>query len=282
MPFASFVLSASPAGFATPLLALVLPQGDLPASLAAVDESVGGGITRLLAARDFAGRKDETAVLYPAGGSTRILLIGIGKAGEVDRSRIRRAAAIAARRAQTLGVPSAAFHLPAEARGSVTPRDAGQAIAEGLGQGAWQFLEMKQAAGRTPGTLERVDVLIAAAAAEFEAGHATGAAIAAGQTLARGVQVLPSNICTPSYLAGVAEDLGRRHGITAHGARPGGDRGRRDARADGRSAGKRRGTALDRARVPRRRGRAHCACGQGRDVRYRRHLDQAGRRAWRT
>ncbi len=214
MPFASSVRSAAPAGYATPLLALVLPQGELPASLAAFDEGIGGGIARLLAARDFAGRKDETAVLYPAGGTTRVLLIGVGKAGDVDRSRIRRAAAIAAKRAQALGVPGAAFHLPLEARGTVPARDAGQAVAEGLGQGAWQFLEMKQAPEEPRATLERVDVLTTAADAEFEAGHDQGTAIAAGQALARGVQVLPSNICTPAYLAGVAEDLGRRHGIT--------------------------------------------------------------------
>src|SRR4029079_9345828 len=173
-----------------------------------------GGMARLLAARYFAGRKDETAVLYPAGGTTRVLLIGVGKAGDVDRSRIRRAAAIAAKRAQALGVPGAAFHLPLEARGTVPARDAGHAVAEGLGQGAWQFLEMKQAPEEPRATLERVDVLTTAADAEFEAGHDQGTAIAAGQALARGVQVLPSNICTPAYLAGVAEDLGRRHGIT--------------------------------------------------------------------
>ena len=214
MPFVSLVQSASPAGFATPLLAIAIPQGPLPGSLAAVDAGAGGAVTRLLAAHDFSGRKDETAVLYPGGNATRVLLVGMGKAGDVDRSRIRRAAAIAARRAQSLGVATAAFHLPADARGPVAPRDAGQAIAEGLGQGAWQFLEMKQPPEEPRATLERVDVLTAAADAEFEAGHATGAAIAAGQALARGVQVLPSNICTPTYLAGVAEDLGRRHGIT--------------------------------------------------------------------
>ena len=213
MPFASLVRSASPAGFATPLLAVALPQGPLPGSLAALDEATGGAISRVLAAHDFSGRKDETAVLYPGGSATRVLLIGTGKAGDVDRSRIRRTAAIAAKRAQSLGVASAAFHLPLEARGSVTAREAGQAIAEGLGQGAWQFLEMKQPPEEPRSALERVEVLTASADPELDAGHAVGAAIAAGQTLARGVQVLPSNVCTPTYLAGVAEDLGRRHGI---------------------------------------------------------------------
>ena len=214
MPFASSVRADSPAEFTTPLLAVVVPQGGLPPSLAALDQAAGGVLGRLLASRDFGGRKDETALLYPGGAAARVLLVGIGKTPEIDRGRIRRAAAIAARRAQALGVASAAFHVPAEAAGAVAPREVGQAIAEGLGQGAWQYLDLKQPPEEPRQTLERVDVLAAVGAAGFEAGHAIGAAIAAGQALARGVQVLPSNVCTPTYLGGVAEELGRRHGIS--------------------------------------------------------------------
>ena len=214
MPFESSIRPDLPAGFATPLLAVAVPQGALPPSLTAVDEGTGGALARLFAAKDFAGRKDETAVLYPSGTAARVLLVGVGKAGDVDRARIRRAAAIAARRAQGLGVQSAAFFLTPEARGAVSPRDAGQAIAEGLGQGAWQYTEMKQPPEEPRQTFERAEILAPEARAELEAGHAVGAAIAAGQALARGVQVLPGNVCTPSYLAGVAQEIGRRHGIS--------------------------------------------------------------------
>ena len=214
MPFESSIRPDLPAGFTTPLLAVVVPQGALPPSLSALDQGTSGALARLFAAKDFTGRKDETAVIYPTGNAARVLLVGVGKAAEVDRGRIRRAAAIAAKRAQSLGVASAAFHLPVEARGSVSPQDAGQAIAEGLGQGAWQFSEMKQPPEEPRQTLERVEILVPEGGADFAAGHTVGAAIAAGQTLARGVQVLPGNICTPSYLAGVAQEIGRRHGIT--------------------------------------------------------------------
>jgi leucyl aminopeptidase len=214
MPFESSIRPDLPAGFATPLLAVAVPQGALPPSLTALDEGTGGALTRLFAAKDFAGRKDETAVLYPGGSAARVLLVGVGKAGDVDRARIRRVAAIAARRAQALGVQSAAFFLTPEARGAVSPTDAGQAIAEGLGQGAWQYTEMKQPPEEPRQTLERVEILAPDARAEVEAGHAVGAAIAAGQALARGVQVLPGNVCTPSYLAGVAQEIGRRHDVS--------------------------------------------------------------------
>src|SRR6476619_6127687 len=110
MSFASSVRPDSPAEFATPLLAVAIPQGQLPPSLGALDQATAGALGRLLASRDFGGRKDETALLYPGGGATRLLVVGLGKAADIDRGRIRRAAAIAAKRAQSLGVPSAAFH----------------------------------------------------------------------------------------------------------------------------------------------------------------------------
>ena len=94
------------------------------------------------------------------GPAARVLLVGLGKADEIDRATIRRAAAIAAKRARSLGVPRAAFHLPAEARGKVAPAEAAQAIAEGLGAGRLAVQRDEEAGGgnKKP-PLERSDVL---------------------------------------------------------------------------------------------------------------------------
>jgi leucyl aminopeptidase len=114
---------------------------------------------------------------------------------------------------RALGVAHGAFHLPAEARGGVAPADAGQAIAEGLAQGAWQFIDMKRPADDKKPALERIDVLAPDDHDAFAAGHRIGAALGAGQTLARGIQVLPGNICTPTYVGHAAEELAARHGF---------------------------------------------------------------------
>jgi leucyl aminopeptidase len=141
------------------------------------------------------------------------MLVGMGKPDEISRAAIRRAASVAAKRMRALGVAHGAFHLPAEARGGVTPADAGQAIAEGLAQGAWQFVEMKRPADDKKPALERIDLLAPDDYDAFAAGHHIGAAVGAGQTLARGIQVLPGNICTPTYLGRAAEELAGRHGF---------------------------------------------------------------------
>jgi leucyl aminopeptidase len=213
MPFETSIVQAAPAGYETPLLALALPRGPLPPSLAGLDKQTGGAIARLLSTGDFTAKKDETAVLYPPGPAPRVLLVGLGKADEIDRAAIRRAAAIAAKRARSIGVTRAGFHLPAEGRAKVNPAEAGQAIAEGLNQGAWQYNEMKKPGDDKKPPLERVDLLAQDGAADLIRGHKVGEAVGAGQTFARGLQVLPGNVATPSYVANVAGQLAQRHGF---------------------------------------------------------------------
>ncbi|HMV33006.1 MAG TPA: M17 family peptidase N-terminal domain-containing protein, partial [Gemmatimonadales bacterium] len=97
MAFTTSVTAAAPAGFATPFLGVAMAAGALPPSLAALDAQAGGAIGRLLASGDFTGKKDETALLHPAGAAQRIFLVGLGKPAEVNRGALRRAAAQAAK-----------------------------------------------------------------------------------------------------------------------------------------------------------------------------------------
>jgi leucyl aminopeptidase len=214
MLFETTLVQAQPAGYETPLLTIALSRGKLPASLQSLDQQTGGALGRVFSSGDFSGKKDEVAVVYPSGPAARVVLVGLGNAEEIDRSLIRRAAAIAAKRARSLGAPRAAFHLPQEARGKVSPREAAQAIAEGLAQGAWQYSEMKQRDedNKKP-QLERFDLLVSELSAEVREGHRLGEAIGAGQAFARGIQVLPGNVCTPTYLANVAREQAQRYGF---------------------------------------------------------------------
>jgi leucyl aminopeptidase len=214
MPFETSVIQAAPAGYETPLLALTLPRGKLPPSLDSLDQATGGAIGRVLSSGDFAGKRDETAVLYPPGPASRVLLVGLGKPDELDRNAIRRAAGVAAKKARSLGVPRAAFYIAPEARGRVAQADVGQVVAEGLAQGAWQYNEMKRPGedSRKP-PLERFELLAQDGPAELIQGQKVGEAIGAGQTFARGLQVLPGNVATPTYIANAARELAQRHGF---------------------------------------------------------------------
>src|SRR2546427_7738014 len=134
------VVSTPFAQVTTPLLALALPQGGtVPPSLIELDRAVGGVVGRAITSGDFKGKRDESALLYPGGGKAeRVLLVGLGKPGEVTRSSIRRAAAVAAKRARALGAGAQhfAFAVAREARNGVAGKGPGPGGGEGGAPGA--------------------------------------------------------------------------------------------------------------------------------------------------
>lgn len=213
------VLASALEAVATPLLAVAVPKQEkaLPAALAALDRRVGGLLAPLFASGEFAGARDEATVVHASGAPAgRVLLVGLGKQEDVSRSSLRRAAAVAARRARSLGAGSFAFAVPAEFRGAASAADLGQAAVEGAEQGAWQFDELKSGNGderKAP-----VTALTIVCAADEEAGVRraadTGVAVAAGHVLARRLQFLPPNQCTPAYLAETAVAMVKTHGFT--------------------------------------------------------------------
>src|SRR5437879_6979564 len=169
----------------TPLLAIALVQGtDVPASLAALDKAAGGLLARAITSGDFKGKRDETSLLYPpAGKPQRLLLVGVGKASEVTRNAMRRAAAVAARRARALGATRFHFAVAAEARNGVSARDLGQVVVEGAVQGAWAFTELKRTNDDAKPEVEAVAIVVQGAEAkDAEAGRRIGEAGAAAHS----------------------------------------------------------------------------------------------------
>ena len=203
-----------------PLLAIAVPKRTdkkLPAELAAYDAPSGGVLKRAFESGDFTGAKDETLAAYLSGdGAQRLLLVGVGKGEDVTRTQVRRAAAIAARRARAFGSGAVAFWMPASLRGKLGARDYAQAAAEGMGQGAWYFDEMKLPPDEKKAPVGAITVVAdAAEQAEAAAGFAIGQAVAEGQMLTRRLQFLPPNQCTPCFLADTAEALAKQHGFKA-------------------------------------------------------------------
>ncbi len=210
-----------------PLLAVAVPKLDkkLPPALAALDQKSGGALGRLAASGDFGGGRDETSLIYLPGAAkamSRVLLVGVGKLEEAAgkreaalRTAVRRAAAVAARRAKSLGTGAVAFAMPAALRSGLAGADFAQVAAEGMGQGAWQFDELKSPNGERKAPVASITVVVEPdEGPAARAGFAVGEAVAEGQALARRLQVLPPNTCTPAYLAETALQLGKTHGFT--------------------------------------------------------------------
>ena len=191
----------------TPLLAIVVAQGGaVPFKDAAVERAIASG--------DYKSKKDEVLLIYGLGSAERILLVGLGKTNEVTRNAVRRAAAVAAKRARSLGAKSFALAVAKDARGSLGAAELAQVLIEGVAQGSWQFTELKKQPEDPKPDVESVDLLFDAGdKEEAEAGRRIGDAIAAGYVFTRNLQMQPGNVCTPSYLAEQARKLAAAHGF---------------------------------------------------------------------
>jgi len=199
----------------SPLLAVAVGEvttGKLPTSLLGLDSQTAGALSRLIESGDFTGKRDQTVTVYPPKRPSRVLLIGLGPHGEITRGAMRRVAAMAGRKAIELGVESMAFHVAPESHGGVAPHALGQTIVEGVVQGAWSFTDLKAVEKKTK--LRALDIIAAREErSDIERGRRIGAATASGHVLARNLQVLPGNVCTPAYLSDIARRLAKGYGF---------------------------------------------------------------------
>ncbi len=208
------VVTVPLAEVATPLLAVAVGAGtSLPPALSALDAQVGGALGRAYGAGDFTGKRDQTLLTYGTGPAARVLLVGIGPAGDRRRA-LRRAAATAARRAHAVGATALAFAASPETRDGMAARDLAQLAVEGAAHGGWAFLELKQPSDDRRPPVESATLVVAPAERDdAEAGCRIGEAVATGQWLARRLQMQPGNVCTPAYLAAQARELSERYGF---------------------------------------------------------------------
>ncbi len=201
--------AANPATLNTPLLVVLLPAGtELPAHLKALDKAIGGGIGRTMRRGDFRGGRDES--LHLSGGSRgprRVLLVGYGTASDRPLA-LRRAATLAARQANRLGVGSLAL-----VAGTVDGREAEQVLV-GLQLGCWEYLDLRTPPPENERRAPLADAtLIAENAKTLSAAVDAARAIGAGYDVSRRLAQMPGNLCTPDLLADTARDIGKRHSL---------------------------------------------------------------------
>ncbi|MDZ7780058.1 MAG: leucyl aminopeptidase [Gemmatimonadota bacterium] len=210
-------VDANPAEHTTPLLGVGVFQGtaelgDGPA--AELDEALGGLISRALERGDMKGRSEEELLFYPTGGAPeRVLVLGLGKAEELEGETVRRAGARLVRAAERLGLESGALSLAGFE--TLDPETVAQAAAEGGALAAWRFTELKARDEERPFTSVRAMDLVASRKDDaFGRGTLAGAAIARGENLARTLQSRPGNIATPSHVAAEAVRIGGSVGMS--------------------------------------------------------------------
>jgi leucyl aminopeptidase len=184
------------------LVAVMLFEGDdLPEPLAGAPGS-----------EDVKGGYKKTALIHPQS-PKRALVIGLGERDEFEPERARVAGALAARSAFTLEAASLALAGP----DSADPKALAAALVEGAILASYRFDRFKtkrggndDGAGDEAGRNRLEEILVTGDRGVAEAVE-TARVAAEAANLARELQDLPSNVVTPSYLAGRAQAIADEH-----------------------------------------------------------------------
>jgi leucyl aminopeptidase len=123
---------------------------------------------------------------------------------------------LAGRRGNALGVQRMAFWADGLEGAAI------ENAAVGLALGSWDYTELRTQPPASERPKPLVEAIVCASVNRAaSAALANGVAVAEGQQIARRLAMMPGNMCTPSYIADTARDIGRRHKlkITVFGRR---------------------------------------------------------------
>jgi leucyl aminopeptidase len=173
-----------------------------------LDETLDGAIRDLVESGDLTGKTGQAVVLYPRSAipARRVIAVGLGPRDEFDLDALRRGAAYAILKAHDLKARRVVSTLLDVKSGGIL--DAAQALTEGSLLALYDYRGQKT--DETPEALPETLELIIGLEHDRDAaqrGAKVGHAIAAGVTLTRDLVNLPPNICTPDYLAEVADQI---------------------------------------------------------------------------
>ena len=182
----------------------------------AVDQALGGAISRLIASGDFTGKAESAALLYTDGKipSPRLLVVGLGKAEKFDLHGVRRASAVASKTlAKTGGVKNYATIVPGAGIAGLDVSQASQSMAEGALMALYQATQYKRE--QKPAGLDSCAVVEFSQEklAEVTAGVARGEVIARSVHTARDLVSEPPNLLFPMELASRARKMAEKVGL---------------------------------------------------------------------
>ncbi len=185
----------------------VYSENELTAPARRVDQKSRGALGAALA--DLSGKAGSTLLLrgLPHVAAERVLLVGLGAKKEFGEAAYRDAIRAAANALRELGGKDAAlFLVDLKVKSRSLSWNLRQAVL-GVREAFYRFDELKQKKTPAP-SLERVTLPLPPAA-QLSQALAEAKATADGADLTRTLGNLPSNICTPGYLAEQAKKLAR-------------------------------------------------------------------------
>ena len=182
-----------------------------------IDEVSSGAIAAILRRGDLEGKVGQTLLLHNVSNlpSERVLLVGCGKEKEFNEGRYREITARAIGALKDTGATEVTSYLTElEVKGRDIVWKVRHAV-EVTETALYRFDQLKSKPNSNRRALKRV-VLAVPKRSDLGPGEQAireGLAVAAGVKLARDLGNLPGNICTPTYLAEQAVELGKQYNV---------------------------------------------------------------------
>ncbi len=189
--------------------------GVLSDAARSADRAARGALRAALAHGDLSARPGSTLLLRNVSGvaAERVLLVGMGEPAELNENAYRDAVRGAANALKELGAKDAVLCLAELKVGKRPVQWNVRQLVLGLRDAFYRFDELKTQKKPSPPALAAVTVALSDASGMPRAAQALDEAVATadGVALARTLGNLPSNICTPTYLADEAKKLARQY-----------------------------------------------------------------------
>ncbi|HSQ05722.1 MAG TPA: leucyl aminopeptidase [Burkholderiales bacterium] len=179
----------------------------------ALDRAAKGYIGRVVR-RDMEGKSGTSLLLHnvPHIGCDRVLLIGLGDAGEFREKEYRESLAAAVRMVSDTGAEETEIHLSLEAVGK---RDVAWRVKQATlaaGDAHYRFEQMKSKKQEHRRALRSITwVVERSGLRSAQAALVQAEAAMHGVALAKDLGNLPGNVCTPAYLVEQAQHLAQSH-----------------------------------------------------------------------
>lgn len=190
----------------------VFEHRKLSAAAAQFDKTTSGLLKKILSGGDMDGSSGQTVMVhYPAGAKCeRVLLVGCGKTGDFNGSAYQKAVNNAAQSINSSGAVDAVSYLAELDVSDQTIYQKVRTLVESTRGAAYIPDVLKSKKDRPAHPIRRLTVGVDAGdKASARKAVTDGEAIASGVELSRTLGDLPGNICTPSYLASQARELGK-------------------------------------------------------------------------
>lgn len=188
------------------------PRGEL----STVNKALDGAISELIREGEIKGKLSEVTIIHSLGkiSADRVVIVGLGKRHELTEEKIRMAVAEVCRSLKRKGIKRVAIAALGAGLGKLTPKAAGQAIAEGAILGLYSFNKYITS-DEEKGDIDLLTIVDRSriVTTAVQQGVDEGKILADAVNLARDMVNEPANYMTPTRMAEEARVIAGKYGL---------------------------------------------------------------------